>query len=119
VERKSKRSARAKPRRVARPAPTKRPPAAKQSSESGALRLENIEWLIAGHGDITLGRMGPIDCAATAADEDICYAMLVRRQGETLLELLQRLDHSIELASEDHVTIDEVNAPSPKPSIRR
>jgi len=80
--------------------------------------LRNIEWLIAGGGDITLGRMRPIECAATAADEDICYAMLVRRPGETVLELLERLDQAIELASVDLDTVDEINAPSPARSRR-
>ena len=74
-------------------------------------RFENIEWLIAGHGDITIGAMGPVDCAATAADQDICYAMLVRHNGESLLELLFRLDRSIAKAADNNTTIDEVNPP--------
>jgi hypothetical protein len=71
----------------------------------------NIELLIDGDGDITIGRVGPIRCAATAADEDQCLAMLVRRPGESLAELLQRLDAAIEDAYENGVHIDEVNTP--------
>lgn len=43
--------------------------------------LANIEFLIDGNGDITIGRVASIPCVATAADEDQCLAMLVRRPG--------------------------------------
>lgn len=81
--------------------------------------LANIEFLIDGNGDITIGRVGPIRCVATAADEDQCLAMLQRRPGESLAELLQRLDAAIEDAYENGVYIDEVNTPPrSKPSGR-
>ncbi len=113
MERRRKPTRRIQPRRVKQPSTGKPDP-----TTPAAPRFRNIEWLIAGGGDITLGRMKPIECAATAADEDICYAMLVRRPGETVLELLERLDQAIELASVDLNTIDEVNAPSPAQSRR-
>jgi len=71
--------------------------------------LPNIEYLIAGEGDITIGRIGPIPCAATAADEHQSLAMLVRRQDETLEQLLMRLDTAIEKAVEEQIFIDEIN----------
>jgi hypothetical protein len=37
--------------------------------------------------------------------------MLARRKGETVLELLHRLDKAIASAAESHTTIDEVNPP--------
>jgi hypothetical protein len=46
------------------------------------MTLNNIEFLIDGNGDITIGSIGPIRCAATASD-DQCLAMLVRREGES------------------------------------
>ena len=73
--------------------------------------FENIEALIDGRGDITIGRIGSVHCAATAADEDQCLAMLVRRPGESLPDLLRRLDTAIADAYENSVYIDEVNAP--------
>jgi len=73
--------------------------------------LANIESLIDGDGDITIGRVGPIPCGATAADEDQCLAMLVRRPSESLMDLLQRLDAAIGDAYENNVYIDEINAP--------
>jgi hypothetical protein len=71
--------------------------------------LPNIEYLIDGNGEITIGSIASIPCAATAADEDQCYAMLIRRDGETLGQLLIRLDRAIELATEDEVFVDEIN----------
>ena len=73
------------------------------------MKLENIEFLIDGNGEVSLGRMGPARCAATASDRDQCLAMLVRRPGESLPELLQRLDMAIEDAYERGIFADEVN----------
>ena len=71
--------------------------------------LPNIECLIDGNGEITIGAIASIPCAATAADEDQCLAMLVRRDDETLGQLLKRLDRAIEIAAEDEAFIDEIN----------
>jgi hypothetical protein len=71
--------------------------------------MKNIEALIADGGDITLGAIHPIECAATAADGHNCVAMLVRREGETLNALLKRLDQAIARFYTDGETIDEIN----------
>jgi hypothetical protein len=71
--------------------------------------LPNIEFLINGNGEITIGAIASIPCAATAADEDQCLAMLVRRDGETLGQLLIRLDRAVEIAAEYEAFIDEIN----------
>jgi len=71
--------------------------------------LPNIEFLIDGNGEITIGGIGSIPCIATAVDDDINFAMLVRRDSETLEQLLKRLDRAIEMAVEDETFIDEVN----------
>jgi len=73
------------------------------------MKLENIEYLIDGNGEVTLGRCGPVSCAATASDYDQGLAMLARRPGESLLELLQRLDSAIEDAYENDTFADEIN----------
>ena len=52
--------------------------------------------------------MPPMGCVAAAADNHTCYAMLARRSGETVLELLERLDKAIATAAETNTTIDEV-----------
>lgn len=69
----------------------------------------NIEWLIEAGGGVSLSTEKPIGCIASAADEDICYAMLVRRDGESLHALLRRLDQAIESAAETSETVDEIN----------
>ena len=70
--------------------------------------LPNIAELIE-DGDITIGRLRPIGCVATAADEDCTYAMLVRRRGESLLQFLVRLDQAIDKAFTLGIVTDEIN----------
>lgn len=71
--------------------------------------MKNIEALIDDGGDITLGAIYPIECAATAADGHNCMAMLVRREGETLNALLKRLDKAIAQFYDNGETVDEIN----------
>ena len=74
--------------------------------------FSNIDWIIANHGSITIGDIGAnVGCVAAAADNHICYAMLARRDGESLLELMARLDRAIATAAETNETIDEINPP--------
>lgn len=68
-----------------------------------------IEWLVDGEGEITIGRMGGISCAAVASDGHNALAMLVRRRGESLEDLLTRLDDAIRLAVEEDTYTDEIN----------
>jgi hypothetical protein len=74
------------------------------------LFLPNIAELIA-DGEITVGVLRPIGCVATATDGHNCLAMLVRRRGETLTQLLTRLDLAIAKAFTEDFT-DEINSPS-------
>lgn len=71
----------------------------------------NIEALIEGGGEITIGPVHPFECVATATDEHNCLAMLVRQSGESLDDLLQRLDAAVEVAYEHDLFTDEVNGP--------
>ena len=73
--------------------------------------LPNIAELIDQGGQISIGAIGPIKCAAVASDEYQCYAMLQRRPGETLQQLLERLDAAIDTAITTQEMIDEINAP--------
>lgn len=73
--------------------------------------MKNIEALIENGGEITIGAVYPIDCAATAADADQAVAMLVRRDGETLNSLLKRLDRAIGRFYDHDEFVDEINAP--------
>lgn len=69
----------------------------------------NIDRLLGTEGAITIGRVGPIDCAATAFDGSRQIAALVRLPGESLEDLLTRLDAAIASVWEDDVVIDEIN----------
>ena len=74
--------------------------------------MKSIEALIDDGGNITLGSIGSIACAATAADDHNALAMLVRRDGETLAALLKRLDRAIARYYDTGETTDEINLPS-------
>lgn len=71
--------------------------------------MKNIEALIADGGDITIGAIYPIECAATAADNHNTVAMLVRRENETLNALLKRLDKAIGNFYDNDEIVDEIN----------
>ena len=74
--------------------------------------MKNIEALIDDGGEITLGAIGSIECAATAADGHNALAMLVRRDGETLNALLKRLDRAIAKYVSTGEMTDEINTPN-------
>lgn len=72
-------------------------------------RFKNIDALVKAGGEITIGKIGPVRCGATAADEDQSLAMLARRPDESLEELLDRLDKAIVKAWDEREYIDEIN----------
>lgn len=63
--------------------------------ETKSARFKNIDALVKAGGEVTIGRIGPVPCAATTADEDQSLAMLARKPEESLEELLDRLDRAI------------------------
>jgi hypothetical protein len=81
---------------------------AKTDNPVAALSLPNIAELI-DSGEITIGKLPSVGCVATAADEDCTYAMLVRRQGESLPQFLTRLDQAIDKALTLGLFTDEIN----------
>ena len=83
------------------------------ATEPKRLPLPNIAELIDGGGQITLGALDPIKCVAIANDDCNCLAMLQRRSGETLQQLLERLDAAIDLAWTADQFTDEINTPVP------
>jgi len=58
-------------------------------------------------GQLSIGRIGPIACAAVASDEDQLYVSLVRRDGESFTDLLTRLDTALADALDNENHIDE------------
>ncbi|MGA2171156.1 MAG: hypothetical protein ABSG62_23480 [Terracidiphilus sp.] len=75
------------------------------------LPLPYIEELIE-FGEITVGNKYPIGGVAVASDEHSALAMLVRRDGETLAQLLTRLDQAVAKALDDDIYTDEINPSS-------
>lgn len=73
------------------------------------MKLDYIADLIDGNGRITLGQIGPVECAAVASDGGQCLVMLVRNDGESLVELLTRLERAVEDAMERDIFVDEIN----------
>jgi hypothetical protein len=72
--------------------------------------MKHIDALIDEGGEITVGAVDGIECAATAADQHNALVMLVRRQGETIAALIKRLDRALGKYYETGETVDEVNA---------
>jgi hypothetical protein len=70
------------------------------------------EFVLHGKGQLSIGAIRPIACAAVASDGHNMLAALVRRPDETLQQLLERLDQAVQLALEDEVFTDEINTPA-------
>jgi hypothetical protein len=69
----------------------------------------HIDALMKSGGQITLGRMAPLDGVAVAGDDRNLYAALRRRPDETLTALLQRLNDAIGLAQNKGVRTNEID----------
>ena len=78
------------------------------ASDSANAGLPHIAELIA-DGEITVGMLNPV---AVATDGHNSLAMLKRRPGETLTQLLTRLDQAIERAWTEEIYTDEINPPA-------
>lgn len=60
-------------------------------------------------GNISVGPIGPIACAAVASDKHVMYVALQRRREETLMQLLARLEKSLGPALDEDQYVDEIN----------
>lgn len=67
------------------------------------------DFVLHGNGQISVGEIGPIPCAAVASDDHNMLAALQRRTGETLMQLLQRLDAALLRALDHDEFTDEIN----------
>lgn len=84
------------------------------ATASGAPFAPTLEAFLADEGQITIGAIDPIPCAAIAADPHNMLAALIRRPGESLRELIERLDRAVKLALEHDTYTDEINKPGHK-----
>jgi hypothetical protein len=69
----------------------------------------HVQALINHGGNISIGQIYPIPCAAVASDEHNMLAALVQREGEGLVDLLNRLDAALDAAFTNEIYTDEIN----------
>lgn len=69
-----------------------------------------LQALIDAYGVIEIGYLRPVLCGArtTTTLPTQCRR---RREGETLMDLLNRLERAVEMAQDDQTMIDEINRP--------
>lgn len=67
------------------------------------------DFVLHGEGQISIGEIGPIGCAAVASDHHNMLAALQRRKGETLMQLLHRLETALSRALDHDEFTDEIN----------
>jgi len=63
-------------------------------------------------GTIDVGRIDIIDCAAVASDNETLWVALTRRRHEGLIDLLRRLDDTLERCLERNERVDELHEPA-------
>jgi hypothetical protein len=68
----------------------------------------NLEELITRGGQVTIGKIHPIECAAIAGNGKAPLAALQRRDGESLADFLQRLDLAVKEAKATDRVISEI-----------
>ena len=86
---------------------------ARDSLDAG-FNLPHLDELIR-HGEFTITEIQPAGCVAVASDGQSTLAMLRRRTGESLFQLLARLDQAVAKAKNEGVFTDEINRPRPNP----
>ncbi len=87
------------------------PPASKRGASTPWPTIE--EFLDSEEGDITLGAINDASLGYTAvvSDGHDMLVALVRKRGETLHQLLDRLERALGPALEDGIYVDEINGP--------
>lgn len=80
-----------------------------KDTDNAATPWPHLQEFIDCGGNITVGDIPPISCAAVAADEHTMHVALVGRDRENLVELLTRLDLALDKALTEEILIDEIN----------
>ncbi len=87
----------------------------KDAATNAPTRLPDLPYIdeIIEQGGISIGIIPPLaECVAMAHEGRNTLAMLKRRKGETLAQLLTRLDLAIARAQTDDIFTDEINPPA-------
>lgn len=91
--------------------PQRTAPAAKRGASTPWPTIES--FLASEEGNITLGALNDASRGYTAvvSDGHDMLVALVRKRGETLHQLLDRLELALGPALEDQIYVDEINGP--------
>lgn len=98
------------PRKARAPSPQRR---AQRSKPAASTPWPTVEdFLATEEGNITVGALNhsSLGYTAVASDDHNMLVALVRRSGETLHQLLDRLERALGPAIEDQVYVDEINS---------
>lgn len=87
---------------------SKSPPSSRSPGAVGVQHKHIQTFFDNTRGQVTIGEIPPIRCAALAAVGKKVHVALVRRSNETVDQLLQRLDAALGAALADGIAIDEV-----------
>lgn len=93
------------------PAPKRKRPAARAHQIDRSVPLATLQDFIDNGGQISIGRIAPIPCAAVANDDHVMYVAILKRKGESLVQLIERLDRTLADCLENETTVDEINGP--------
>lgn len=89
--------------------PRSRPRTSTPARRPAAVPFPTLQAFIDRGGHIAVGRIPPIDCAAIANDDHTMYVALQRHRGETLMDLLLRLDIALNHCLDNAEFVDEIN----------
>jgi len=73
-----------------------------------------LNGFVTSGGTIDIGRIDTLDCAAIAADQQTVWVLLLRHEGEGLLQLLDRLERRLSLSLMQGVPYDEFEPALPQ-----
>jgi hypothetical protein len=77
----------------------------------GQTQIEQIAAIVDGGGQVMIGTVKPVNGVAVAHDGKKTLAMLRRRPGEKIEDLLVRLNRAIAVAKHRGIQVDEINDP--------
>ena len=80
-----------------------------ENTKRAEVQWTHLDVLMEAGGQITLGRMAPLDGVAVAADDHNLYAVLRRKPEETFTEFLQRLDEAVGIAQNGGPRANEID----------
>jgi hypothetical protein len=76
----------------------------------GTPPLATLEWFVMNAGgQVTLGAVQPIGCAAIAHDGELTRVAVKHQNSENLMRFLLRFDEALVRALDNNTVVDEIN----------